>query len=189
VPLQPEELLTSAHISPRTAQSPAQVRRDLAAEVLQRFGELRFLARGSSMIPSIYPGDLLTVRSHSIAGARLGQIILYLREDRFWAHRIIRKWQEGNRFLLTTRGDALSKEDPSVDESHFLGCVTSVVRYGRLIDVTRVESLWVRLIRLGVRNSGTLAKALLRRHSLRLRLLGNANHSLGSAPMQVLECL
>ena len=43
-----------------------ETRLDLAAEVLHRFGEVRFIAHGSSMIPSIYPGDLLTVRSDAV---------------------------------------------------------------------------------------------------------------------------
>jgi hypothetical protein len=189
VPFQPEELLTPAPMPAKSAQTPADVHLGLAAEVLRRFGEIRFIARGSSMIPSIYPGDLLTVRSHCIADARHGQIVLCLREGRFWAHRVIRKWRDGNRFLFSTRGDALQHEDPSFDESQLLGSVTSIVRYGKPVEVAHIVGPWMKLLRVGVRHSSALARTLLSSHSLRLRLLGHSNDLLGNPSAQVLECM
>jgi hypothetical protein len=187
--IQPEELLTQGHMAAGATPSSDEVCLDLAAEVLGRFGEVRFVARGSSMIPSIYPGDLLTVRSQGIAEARHGQIVLALREGRFWAHRLIRKWREGNRFLLATRGDALPNEDPSMDESQMLGRVTSVVRYGKPVELARFDGFSTKLLRWAVRNSNALAKALLRRHSLRLRLLGHSDEAHGNPGTPVLECM
>ncbi len=141
------------------------------------------------MIPSIYPGDLLTVRSQVIAEARHGHIVLALREGRFWAHRLIRKWRQGNRFVLATRGDALPDEDPSLDESQVLGRVTSIVRYGKPVEFARIEGFSTKLLRWAVRNSNALAKTLLRRHSLRLRLLGRTHEPHGNPATPVLECL
>jgi hypothetical protein len=186
-------VITGPTIMTATATAPAasrhSVQLDLAGEVLRKFGEIRFVARGCSMIPSIYPGDLLTVHSHHIADARHGQIVLCLREGRFWAHRVIRKWQEGNRFLFTTRGDAHAHEDPSLDEHQLLGRVVSIVRYGKSLDITQIENFWTRVIRLGVRNSSSLARTLLRRHSLRMRLLGHSQELFGQPEAQVLECM
>ena len=122
MPLQPEELLTPALSHAHTPQSKREARLDLAAEVLHRFGEVRFVANGSSMIPSIYPGDLLTVRSESV-NARAGEIVLFLLGGRFCVHRVMRKWPERNRIAFATRGDALTQEDPSVDGSQLLGRV------------------------------------------------------------------
>jgi hypothetical protein len=187
--IQPKELVTHGHTAAVAPASSDEVRLDLAAEVLRRFGEVRFVARGSSMIPSIYPGDVLTVRSQGIAEARHGHIVLALREGRFWAHRLIRKWRQGNRFLLATRGDALSNEDPSLDESQVLGRVTSIVRYGKPVEFARVDGFSTKLLRWAVRNSNALAKALLRRHSLRLRLLGGSHEPYENPGTPVLECL
>ena len=178
---------SAAATAPVTTRQSVQI--DLAGEVLRKFGEIRFIARGCSMIPSIYPGDLLTVKSHDIADTRQGQIVLCLREGRFWAHRVIRKWREGNRVLLATRGDAHSHEDPSLDERQFLGRVVSVVRYGKALDIAQIEDFWTRLVCFGVRNSSSLAKTLLRRHSLRLRLLSRSQDLLSAADSQVLECM
>jgi Peptidase S24-like len=187
--IQPEEFLTRGHIVAGALPSSDEVRLDLAAEVLRRFGEVRFVARGSSMIPSIFPGDFLTVRSQVIEDTRHGQIVLCLREGRFWAHRVMRKWREGSRFVFATRGDALSHEDPSLDESQVLGRVTSIVRYGKPVDFARINSLWTRILRCGVRNSNALTKTLLRRHSLRLRLLGRSHDALGNSGTPFLECM
>jgi Peptidase S24-like len=187
--------MTSTATAPAPTRHSVQI--DLAGEVLRKFGEVRFVARGCSMIPSIYPGDLLTVRSHAIADARQGQIVLCLREGRFWAHRIIRKWRDGNRVVLATRGDALAQEDPSLDENQLLGRVVSIVRYGKAVDLAPTDSLWIKLSRLAVRNSSALAKTLLRRHSLRMRLLGHSigrshdssNDVRGHSNPQILECM
>ena len=181
--------MTPGQILVNAAVSLPEIRVDLAAEVLRRFGEIRFVARGSSMIPAIYPGDLLTVRSHRIADARSGQIVLCLREGRFWAHRVMRKWRDGNRFLFSTRGDALPNEDPSLDESQLLGSVASIIRYGRPVEVAHIVGPWMKILRVGVRHSSALARTLLSSHLLRMRLLGGSNDLLGQPKPQILECL
>jgi hypothetical protein len=189
MPFQPEKLLSSAPKQARVSTAGERIKLELAAEVLRRFGEIRFVARGSSMIPTIYPGDLLTVRSQAMAEARQGHIVLALREGRFWAHRVIRKWREDNRLLVATRGDALPNEDPSLDESQVLGCVASIVRYGKPVDLARINSRSIKLLAWAVRNSNALGKALLRRHSLRLRLLGRSLELYENPGPPVLECL
>jgi hypothetical protein len=189
MPFQSEEFLTPEHLLSALPQSREDTQRDLAAEILHRFGEVRFVARGSSMIPSIYPGDLLTVRSQAIRDARCGELVLCFRECRFWVHRVMRKWPEGNRVVFATRGDALPQEDPSVDESELLGRVTSIVRYGKSVEFAQSAGPWTRLLRWGVRNSTALTKALLRWHSLRTRLLGSSTQTFESAPERVLECM
>jgi len=188
VPLQPEELLTRSLILAETQQSKQEARLDLAAEVLQRFGEVRFVAHGGSMIPAIYPGDLLTVRSESVANARCGEIVLFLLGGRFFVHRMIRKWPERNRVVFSTSGDALTQEDPSVDGSQLLGRVTSVLRRGRLVKLAAHANPWTRFLRWSVRNSATFAKALLATHLLRSRILGkNPSQELAGSQAEQLQ--
>ena len=40
---------------------------DLDAQVIRQFGELRLKVTGASMLPSVWPGDVLTVRRRSPA--------------------------------------------------------------------------------------------------------------------------
>jgi hypothetical protein len=188
VPLQPEELLTRSLSHAETPQSKQEACLDLAAEVLHRFGEVRFVAHGSSMIPSIYPGDLLTVRSESIAHAGCGEIVLFLLGGRFFVHRVMRKWPERNRVVFSTRGDALTQEDPSVDGSQLLGRVTSVLRHGRSVKLATHANPWTRFLRWSVRNSETFAKALLATHLLRSRILGkNPSQELAGSQAEQLQ--
>jgi Peptidase S24-like len=196
MPLQPEKFLTRAHIH-AGALPPKhdarldlahEVRLNLAADVLHRFGEVRFVAHGSSMIPSIYPGDLLTVRSESIAGARCGEIVLFLLSGRFFVHRVMRKWSERNRIVFATRGDALSQEDPSVDGSQLLGRVTSILRQGKPVKFATRLNPWTKFLRWGVRTSDIFAKTLLAAHLLRTRILGGTRQPAATSGKQLQEC-
>jgi hypothetical protein len=197
MPLQPEELLTPAlsHADALESKQEArldlarQARLNLAAEVLHRFGEVRFVAHGSSMIPSIYPGDLLTVRSESIAEARIGEIVLFLLGGRFFVHRVMRKWPERSRIVFATRGDALTQEDPSVDSTQLLGRVTSILRRGKPVKFASQASPWTKFLQWVVQNSPTFAKTLLAAHLLRSRILGSrSQESAGSPGKQLQEC-
>ena len=165
-----------------------EVRLNLAADVLHRFGEVRFVAHGSSMIPSIYPGDLLTVRSESIADARCGEIVLFLLSGRFFVHRVMRKWPERNHIVFATRGDALTQEDPSVDGSQLLGRVTSILRHGKQVKLATRLNPWTKFLRWGVRTSDTFAKTLLAAHLLRTRILGSTRQPAATSGKQLQEC-
>src|SRR5579864_5774124 len=186
MPLQPEDLLTprnatatapalAATAKPESTKptysgaanksllSPSALhatRIDLAAEVLHRFGEVRFVAYGSSMVPSIYPGDRLTVRSNDVAAARRGEIVLFLLGGSPYVHRITRKWPERNRVVFATRGDALPKEDPSVDASQLLGRVTAIRRRGKRIAIVTKPGPFTRAARWAARNSVAFTRLL-----------------------------
>jgi Peptidase S24-like len=172
-------------------QTKQDARLDLAAEVLHRFGEVRFVAQGSSMIPSIYPGDLLTVRSESIAGARCGEIVLLLLGGRFFVHRVIRKLPDRNRTVFATRGDALAQEDPSVDSTQLLGRVTAILRHGKTIKCAVDLNPLNKFLRWAVRNSETFARTLLAAHLLRCRILGGSSfqESAVTPGKEIQECV
>jgi Peptidase S24-like len=188
MPLQPEKFLTRADIHADALQSRHEARLDLAAEVLHRFGEVRFVAQGSSMIPSIYPGDLVTVRSESIAGVCCGEIVLFLLGGRFFVHRVTRKWLEGDRVVFAACGDALHQEDPSVDGTQLLGRVTSILRRGKPVKFPARLSPWRKVARWAVRKSETFRRTLLAAHLLRTRILGGGRQPAAAAGKQLQEC-
>ena len=133
------------------------------------------------MIPSIYPGDLLTVRSGSAADTRRGEIVFFLLGGRPFVHRVTRKWPERNRVVFATRGDALSKEDPSVDASQLLGRVTAIQRRGKFVTIVAKPGPFTRAHRWAVRNSLGYTRLLLAVHSLRMRLSGRSDFAERSA--------
>jgi signal peptidase len=172
--IQQEEFLTPAQAMAEAPPPVEKVHVDLAAEVLRRSGEVRFVARGSSMLPAIYPGDVLTVHSESLANIRCGEIVLCFSDGRFRIHRLARRWIEAGRLAFATQGDALVQEDPRYDESQLLGRVTAIVRLGQPISFLQMTRLSMRMLRWAVRRSDTVAHSLLRRHLLRTRLLRGA---------------
>jgi hypothetical protein len=167
---------TIAPVSIRVSSTAdaSTTRLELAAEILHRFGQVRFIAYGGSMVPSIYPGDLLTVQSDSVADARRGEIVFFLLGGRPCVHRVMRKWPDRNRIAFATRGDALPKEDPSVDASQLLGRVTHIERRGKSVAVVGKPGRFARAHRWAVRNSPLYTRLLLAVHALRMRLAGRS---------------
>jgi signal peptidase I len=109
----------------------------LAEEVLKSWGRLQLRAQGTSMLPSIWPGDLLTIQSHSPERAARGDIVLYLREGRFFIHRVVSKSSSGSEVFLFTRGDCMAQDDPPVHKTELLGVVTEIRRSGLLLAPTQ----------------------------------------------------
>src|SRR2546425_2667615 len=92
------------------ADPRSEVKQSLAIEVLRRFGEARLRVTGSSMLPTVWPGDLVAVRRQSIGEIRRGHVVLFVRDGRFFAHRVVGKIRRQDRTLLVTRGDRLKEK-------------------------------------------------------------------------------
>ena len=82
------------------------------------------------MLPTLWPGDLLTVHTVRPEQVEPGEIVLYMRQDRFFIHRIVSKNLTQHEAFLVTRGDCMSENDPPIDRSELLGKITEVHRSG-----------------------------------------------------------
>jgi len=102
---------------------------ELVAEVARRFGEVRLRATGASMMPVVWPGDVLTVRRCDMEELQPGDIVLYQREGKLVAHRITRI----NGDLLITRGDSVRHDDSPVRKSDVVGQIVSLRRWGHRV--------------------------------------------------------
>jgi signal peptidase I len=105
----------------------------LATELLQTAGRLQFRATGLSMVPTLWPGDCLTIQSYNFEDAQAGDVVLYARGGRLFVHRIIRKCRLAGTKSLITRGDCMTEEDPPVQEKDLLGRVIAIDRRGSRI--------------------------------------------------------
>jgi SOS-response transcriptional repressor LexA len=112
-----------------TTEVRADHKLDLAAEVLRTGGRLRLLALGNSMLPSIWPGDVLCIEHKSGEEVVPGDIVLVARDGRFFVHRLMEKCTSG----WITRGDALPQNDEAVAEASVLGKVALVQRKGAVL--------------------------------------------------------
>jgi hypothetical protein len=166
------------------SQLDDRVRLDLAIEVLREFGEVRFVARGASMLPSIRPGDMLVVRQARVGEIRMGDVVLYVRNDCFYAHRAICL---DSQLRLTTRGDALAQLDPPVIESELLGRVTAVHRGLKTIRLTRERGAWIRFQRWALQRSDFATQCLLRSYLLVARCTQELDNERGNMSEKLLE--
>ena len=106
----------------------------LVQEVVQRFGSTRIRVQGSSMLPSIRPGDEIEVQPIHFHEIETGEVIAYRRGDRLFAHRVIETDSAGR---LLTRGDAMPQADAPISKSEFLGIVTRLNRGGKVVGLRR----------------------------------------------------
>jgi signal peptidase I len=160
-------LLTGAATQLREA-----LRLELAAEILRDFGGLRFRACGASMLPAIFPGDVLLVRREPMGRIRPGHIVLSYHAGRFYAHRVVDIENRGGAVRLITRGDALRMKDPGVSENEYLGRVTELARGGRQIELTERPRFESQIWGWALRHSDFLIVSLMRAHTLRTRWKG-----------------
>jgi signal peptidase I len=105
----------------------------MAAEVLQSTGNLRLRVTGSSMLPTLWPGDLLHFESIPAHLVKPGSIVLVDRRERFVVHRVIRQIDGKGCGQIVTRGDSMAEEDPPVPASNVMGRVTRVERGPRVM--------------------------------------------------------
>jgi signal peptidase I len=103
---------------------------ELAVEVARTFGRLRLRVTGTSMMPAIQPGDLLSIDRVNLRDTSPGEIVLFARGGRLFAHRIVHASGGDSDPCLVTRGDRLIETDPPVFQSELLGRVTSIERAG-----------------------------------------------------------
>ena len=170
-------------------QTRTEAELKLAAEVLRSFGEVRFVARGSSMLPGIYPGDLLTVSRVTPASVRAGHVVLVSRDGHFCAHRVVCRSARNGAPSLVTRGDAVSDEDPPVSERELIGRVTGVMRGRKRIELPEKLGLGRRILAWAARNSEAMAAWLLRWHLLRTRIERRTCVEVAKDSNKLVECL
>ena len=102
---------------------------DLVAEVVRATGSATLKVTGLSMLPAIWPGDVLTVSRVSPTLIEPDQVVLYRHNGKFTAHRVVQVAHD--HFL--TRGDCVPSLDPPVTFSAMVGQVIAVSRNGRAV--------------------------------------------------------
>lgn len=116
---------------PELVPDDLRLRAELLADVLRSGGTVTLRVFGGSMWPWLRSGDALSVRREDAARIHPGEVVLFVREGRLFAHRVIRKIARDGRAVLITKGDALPRADAPLDARELLGRVFHVRRAGR----------------------------------------------------------
>ncbi|MFZ0394839.1 MAG: S24/S26 family peptidase [Terracidiphilus sp.] len=145
---------------------------DLAADVALASGSVRLRVTGSSMLPALRAGDLVTVERCSLEEFEPDAMVLFRRGDGLVLHRLVRKTGDS----VLTRGDSLPRYDEPVGTSAIVGRAVSVLRNGRPVNLQR--TLGQRSVAALLRHSDLCTRLFLRL-SARTGQFGTLESTLG----------
>ena len=148
---------------PEGAQFREHIKQNLAAEVLRNTGHVQLIAFGYSMLPSLWPGDKLTIEMRPFDQVRRGDVVLYARLGRLFIHRVLRV--EENQ--IVTRGDAMPSADVPLVRGELMGVVTAIRPAEGSSRPVPSAHHWRRLMGLALAHSGRLRSLALPWHAAR----------------------
>lgn len=142
---------------------------ELAGEVVRTFGRVRVRVTGMSMIPAVWPGDVLVVERRAAEKIERGEIAVAEREGRLVAHRVIGPRVDAGlkpTATITTRGDSLLAADEPLRVEELLGTVVSIERGAGARRPRRKLGIGARLLAAVARRSSMAARVLVRLHAI-----------------------
>ena len=123
----------------------------LSRELLEEGLTIRITATGTSMYPTIRPGDIIEIVPFGGTGDLLepGEVVALNRDDDMVVHRFIGYFERDGRRWVFTRGDSVLRADEPVPAEAVAGRVVTVIRgdglVRRLRPVTNVFYRWNRI--------------------------------------------
>ncbi len=111
-----------------TPHSQDESKQSMVEDVLRRNNSLRMRVFGQSMLPSIWPGDIVTVEGRPVPQLVVGDIGLFRRNGRFFVHRVRDVFSLNCSLQFEARGDSSTQSDSPFHESEVLGKVVSIQR-------------------------------------------------------------
>jgi signal peptidase I len=150
---------------------------ELAGEVVRTFGRVRVRVTGMSMIPAVWPGDVLVVERRAAEKIERGEIAVAERDGRLVAHRVIGLgsdarlpfgYAQGKKpaATITTHGDSLLAADEPLRAEELLGTVVSIERGAGARRPRRKLGIGARMLAGVARRSSTAARVLVRLHAI-----------------------
>lgn len=150
-------------MNPGSAAREHSLRCELACDALRVFGNLQLKAEGWSMLPGVWPGDTILISATHFSDIAPGEIGMFRRGDRFFAHRVL--YRDDFKKEILAQGDAMPQADPPFTHGELLGKVAFIVRNGQWMEPSRKLSLPRRAF-----------AALVRRSTLAARIAVRARH-------------
>jgi len=124
----------------------------LAEELLRGGGEMHFVARGTSMLPAVYPGEELILNRARLRDVCVGDVVLFAQQGHWFVQRVRKILPADTQPCLVTQGDALAVHDTPVFAEELLGRITFVVRDGEPRVLSAPDSVSRVLVRAMVRH-------------------------------------
>jgi signal peptidase I len=122
-------------------------RSGLVAEALRLGGRVRLRVHGESMLPALWPADMVEIAHCSPEEARAGEIVLALRDGRLFLHRLVGTWSAAGFKLL---GDSVPGPDPRFSPEAFLGRLVEPKNGTRVLPAAFSRAIGLILCHFGV---------------------------------------
>lgn len=122
----------------------------LLKDSLRGHGSVLMKLEGKSMLPFLKSGTLMTVRNSGIKDIRVGDIVIFKKEEMTIAHRVIKRVEVDGRFFLRAKSDISFSPEPLISQGELIGKVVAFRRFGRDI---KIDNFIFRLLGL---SAGTL---------------------------------
>ncbi len=145
--------------------------RGRAAEALRNSRQLLLRVFGCSMLPAVWPGDVLVITPAELGHLASGDLILFSRDERLFVHRLLMVHRNVAPAVLIARGDALPQDDPPLPAFQVLGRVIAILRNGRPVRGMH-PSLAQKVFAWALRHAGAVYPVLLRLHERRRHWAG-----------------
>jgi signal peptidase I len=143
------------------------LKHELAREVLRSAGTLRLRVTGLSMLPTLWPGDVLTIERTRSEEIREGDIVLFNTTRQFVAHRVVTKTGAREDLTIHTQGDAVSRLDSPLSRGDLLGRVSFILRNGRSIEPRKTLRTSERAVATLLQRSKFAARVVVKMHGMR----------------------
>lgn len=113
---------------------------DFTEQLLGNKRQVRIKVGGYSMYPYLRNEDIITVERCSFSELKKGDIIVFKSNNKWIAHRLLKKSSGGNNNTLTARGDTCAKKDPPITENNYIGKVISYSRKSKKKNINNASS-------------------------------------------------
>jgi len=170
-------------LATKLAAEMTAVKCELAKDVLRSSGYLNLRVTGWSMLPTIWPGDTLVIGRVCGDDVSEGDIVLFVRNNKLVAHRVIGKGDAPAGSRILTRGDAISRPDSPLSNRDLLGRVSFILRSGRRIEPRKVMRASERAVANLLQHSKTGARLVAGVYD-RFRTSAHQNSSNRTVPCQ-----
>lgn len=152
---------------------------ELAGEIVRTFGRVRVRVTGTSMIPAVWPGDVLVVERRPAEKIQRGEIAVAERSGTLMAHRVVSAAPAPATVApgfnpafarptpaVITRGDSQLFADEPLRADELLGTVVLIERGSRARQPRRALGIASRGLAAIARRSSTAARLFVRLHSI-----------------------
>ncbi len=138
-------------------------------EILDKYGELTYTNKGTSMLPMLRPEkDVFTIKKTE-DGYKENDVVLFKRNGRYLLHRIVKVFDDH----YTIMGDNCVSCEENVRDEDMLGVLVSFQRDGKKIDVNDpLYRLYVRQLRFLERPRVLMKRTLLSVKKLIKKMFG-----------------